>query len=116
MDPAARYLTATYLVAWSATTISAESASHCAMSRVEARLAGPEKVRHAAAAQARVLRVRPDFGAVVPAALALRVRTRVDVDAHPGQCAADGVRRRAVLDPRLRSDEHEPQIIRERTQ
>src|SRR5262245_16803087 len=107
MELAARYLTAAYFVAWSATTISAASASHLSMI---ARLARAEEIRDTAPAQARVLGVPADFLPVVPAALAFGMRAWIDPDAHIWQCGADYVLRRAVLHPRLRSDEYEPQI------
>src|SRR5262245_15756017 len=113
MDPAARYLTAAYLVTWSATTISAESASHLSMI---SRLARTEEVRNTAPAQARVLGVPADFLPVVPAALALGMRAWIDPDANVWQRGTHYVLRRAVLHPRLRSDEYEPQVVGERPQ
>src|SRR5262245_4006114 len=113
MELAAKYLTAAYLVAWSATTISAARASHFAISRVLARLARAVEVRHATSAQPGMLPAGADVRAVMPAAVALGLRAREDPDAHVGQHGADGVRRCAVLDPRLRRDEHEPQVIGE---
>src|SRR5512139_1122575 len=65
----------------SAVTGSRAAAGRCVESSCELPdLAGAEEVRDAPGAQLRVLRIRTDVGAPVPAALALRVRTRRDAD------------------------------------
>ena len=69
------------------------------------RLALAEEIRHAATTKPGARGVRADVVAVVPAALALRVRARLDVD--PGLRALDATHRRA------RRDQDEAQIVSE---
>src|SRR5262245_50893852 len=100
-----------YLVIWSATTIATERTSHLSM---VARLAGPEKIRDATSAQLRMRGLGTDIGTVVPAALALGMRAGIHADTHVWQHGADRARSLALLHRRLRSDEHEPEVIGER--
>jgi hypothetical protein len=82
-SPGAKASSTTSLVTRSAAMIAAATANQGSTSsvaraglRMRSRLAGPEQVADAAAAQSRMLGVRADFLAVVPAALAFRVGAR----------------------------------------
>src|SRR5262245_3559761 len=102
-----------YLVIWSATTIATERTSHLSMVARLARPIGIE-VRDATPAQSRVLGVPSDFFPVVPAALALGMRAGIHADTHVWQHGADRARSLALLHRRLRSDEHEPEVVGKR--
>src|SRR5262249_50819473 len=90
------------LLSWSSTTISALRPSQSASPGLgmDSRFPAAVEIGNAAAADFRVGGIRTDIGAVVPAALALGVRARRDLD---GSSAID----RACL----RGDQHETQVI-----
>src|SRR5262245_19134355 len=93
------------LLAWSRTTIRPLRPSHNPRLRMDPGLAVAKEVRHAAPADLWMGRVRTHVRAIVPAALALGVRTGHDLDA-----------RRAAGHPRLGGDEHDTQVVPETVQ
>src|SRR5919206_694088 len=95
-SPSTKRLSTIALLSWSASTTAAASANQRQALDKFARFAGSIEVQAAAAADAVVV----DIGAVVPAAVALGMRTRRDRHAF-----------RAALHSRRRGDHQEPELV-----
>src|SRR5437762_5858542 len=110
VSPSVKARTIHALVAMSSTTTAALTPSQRNQPRralrMTALLVAPRERRGAARADPGMRAVGSDILAVVPAALALRVRARRDLDRHR---IAAGLGER-----RLRGDEHEAQVVAER--
>src|SRR5262245_48986410 len=69
--------TIAYLVTWSITMIAAANSNHL---RMLARLSGAKQVGNTPPAQQRMLRIGPHVRAIVPATIALGMRTGANAD------------------------------------
>ena len=83
---------------------------------MDARLTRSVEICDAAPAQLRVVGIGADVGAIMPAALALRMRARMDLDADIIERRGHRIARLVFYQVRLRSDEDKAQIVRERAQ
>src|SRR5688572_599166 len=94
-------------------SMATDSAIHLSM---RARLARSEQVHYAARAQLRMPGVGADIRPVVPAALALGMRARMNLERYAAQACRRRVARLMLHQARLRGDEDKAQVIGKRLQ